>query len=137
MSKRTRSKAGLSTCQTPDEYFRGNADPLTRGDMRMEINSQFIIFEREGLDLTDPKVKREIPWRVACKLRDEKVGGWGGLDFYHMKAEGNLMIKTMQDMVRYQIRNRTTPYTPGRHSECYGSQSSSGLEKPGSDEKVH
>ena len=71
MSKRTRSKAGLPTCQTPDEYFRGNADPLTKAEMRHEINSIFITMEREGLDLTDPKVKKEIPWRVACKLRDE------------------------------------------------------------------
>ena len=71
MQDRTRSQTAHPTCQTPDEYFRGKADSLTKGDMRMEINSQFIIFEREGLDLTDPKVKKEIPWRVACKLRDE------------------------------------------------------------------
>ena len=71
MQDRTRSQTAITTCQTPDEYFRGNADPLTKAEMRHEINSISITMEREGLDLTDPKVKKEIPWRVACKLRDE------------------------------------------------------------------
>jgi hypothetical protein len=74
-------------------------------------------------------VKQDIPWKVACRLRDERVGGWDGLDLHHMRSKGNKMIKAMHDMVSYQLRTRTHSKTSSKTDELSSSQSSSGPEK--------
>ena len=136
MKTRTSSQTAVPDSQTPDAFFKSSPDSDLKSDMRMEINSFFIFLERGNEDLTDPKVKHDLPWRVACRLRDEQVGGWVGLDLHHMKCAGNKMIKAMHDSVRYQLRRRTSPQNSYEPEGFSSSQSSSGHERPGSDEKV-
>ena len=47
----------------------------------------------EGQSLSDIKDKKTIPGKIACNLRDLKVGGWVDMDFYHLNRHEYRLFK--------------------------------------------
>jgi hypothetical protein len=42
--------------------------------------------DREGKHPQDPKLRKEIPWKVASNLKKYGSAGWAGLEPYHLKG---------------------------------------------------
>ena len=60
--------------------------------------------EIDNKSLADIKDKANIPCKIACKLRDQKIEGWIGLDFYHMKGNEYKLFHSLQDLVRRELK---------------------------------
>jgi hypothetical protein len=52
-----------------------------------ELTERFILdIIQQGGDLTTPKMKSEVLWKVACQLKKTKIGKWADVELYHMNT---------------------------------------------------
>ena len=52
-----------------------------------ELTERFILdLVQQGGDLTTPKMKSEVLWKVACQLKKTKIGKWADVELYHMNT---------------------------------------------------
>lgn len=98
---KTRSQPPNKDPKVVKAWFMSKADKNMSSDMNQEAHSLFLILQREKADLTDPEVRKTIPWRLACRLRDENVGGWIDFDHSLMASSKYLMMKSLHNTIGY------------------------------------
>ena len=69
-----------------------------------------------GKKVTDIKDKANIPYKIACKLQELKVEGWIGMQIYHLQGSEKKLFKSLQDLVKRELKQFLSPSketTPG------------------------
>ena len=109
MSYKTRSTTDTTKSVDYETFFSMNPTGLLREKMKNAIVVYLEEMSLAGKIPLDEKGKKDLPMKVADRLKDLKLDGWINLQCYHKVRHTYRMYRSLCDLVKYQLRIKMTP----------------------------
>ena len=97
MSYNTRSTTDITKSVDHETFFSKSPTVLLREKMKDAINVYLEEMSLAGKLPLDEKGKRELPMKIADRLRDLKLDGWINLQCYHKVRHTYRMYRSLCD----------------------------------------